>query len=107
MRPRLGSALAISLALISCGAKNAATRITVKVADNYSGSLRLDTCAKDTHDPVLIDKNGNGLTSACPMDGDVEILVVKSSRTIYISREKITVARVGDGFPVAIFSSIP
>jgi hypothetical protein len=107
MRSWLGRALVISMCLISCAAKNAPTRITVKVADAYSGLLRLSPCMNNSQDPVLLDAQGNGKTSVCPLGGDVEILVVKSSRTIFIPREQVSVARAGDGFPVTISAAIP
>jgi hypothetical protein len=107
VRPWFFGGLAISLLLISCAAKSAPTRITVKVADTYSGSLRLHPCEKGAQDPVLADEKGNGVTAACPLGDDVELLVVKGSRTIYIAREKIKVARAGDGLPVTITAVIP
>ncbi len=69
MRPWLGRAVVVSLCLVSCAAKSAPTRITVKVADAYSGSLRLAPCVDNAQDPVLVDESGNGRTSACPMEG--------------------------------------
>jgi hypothetical protein len=45
MKPWLGRAVVVSLCLVSCAAKSAPTRITVKVADAYSGSFRLSPCA--------------------------------------------------------------
>jgi hypothetical protein len=47
----------------------------------------------------LADEKGNGVTAACPLEDDVELLVVKGSRTIYMAREKINVVRAGDGLP--------
>ncbi len=107
MRPWLGRAVIISLCLVSCAAKSAPTRITVKVPDTYSGSFRLSPCADNTQDPVLVDENGNGKTSACPMEGDVEIVVLKGGNKIYIQRGQIRIARTGDGFPVTISAAIP
>ena len=107
MRPWLASALAISLSLVSCGAKSAPTRITVNVTDAYAGSLRLDPCVKDANDPVLVDEKGVGKTAACPLGGDVEIVVIKSNGTIFIPREQISISRAGDGFPVSITAVIP
>src|ERR1700679_2560342 len=107
MRSWLGRALVISMCLVSCAAKNAPTRITVKVADAYSGVLRLSPCVGNAQDPVLVDAQGNGKTSVCPLGADVEILVVKASRTVFIPREQVSVARAGDGFPVAISADIP
>ncbi|MGA2901393.1 MAG: hypothetical protein ABSF40_14270 [Candidatus Acidiferrales bacterium] len=107
MRPRLGRAVVISLCLVSCAAKSAPTRITVKVADGYSGSFRLSPCVDNAQDPVLVDEKGNGKTSACPMEGDVEIVVLRGGNTIYLHGEQIKIARAGDGFPVTISAAIP
>jgi hypothetical protein len=107
MKSLLGTALLISLCLVSCAAKSAPTRITLKIPDTYSGPVRLFPCENGAADPVSIDAQGNGKTAACPLGGDVEFVVVKPSRTIYISREYITVARAGDGFPVTITAAIP
>ncbi len=107
MRPRLGRAVIISLCLVSCAAKSAPTRITVKVADGYSGSFRLSPCVDNAQGPVLVDEKGNGRTSACPMEGDVEIVVLKGGNTIYLHGEQIKIARAGDGFPVTISAAIP
>jgi hypothetical protein len=99
--------LAVSFLLISCAAKSAPTRITVKAGDAYSGSLRLSPCEKAAPDPVLLDAKGNGSTSACPLGDDVEIVVIKSGKTVYIAHEKLNIARAGDGFPVMISAAIP
>jgi hypothetical protein len=99
--------LAVSLLLISCAAKSAPTRIMVKAGDAYSGSLRLSPCEKNAQDPVSLDAKGHGTTSACPLGDDIEIVVIKSGKTIYIARENINVARAGDGFPVTISAPIP
>jgi hypothetical protein len=107
MKSWLATSLAISLCLMSCAAKSAPTRITVKVADTYSGFLRLHPCDKDAQDPVTVNETGEGKTSACPLGDDVEIEVMKSGKTIYIARENINVARTGDGFPVTITAVIP
>ena len=107
MRPWLGRAVVVSLCLVSCAAKSAPTRITVKVADTFSGSFRLAPCVDNAQEPVLVDEIGNGRTSACPMEGDVEIVVLKAGNTIYLHREQITIARAGDGFPVTISAAIP
>jgi hypothetical protein len=107
MKPWLGRVVIVSLCLVSCAAKSAPTRITVKVADTFSGSFRLSPCADNAQEPISVDESGNGRTSACPMGADVEIVVLKAGNTIYIRREQITIARTGDGFPVTISAAIP
>lgn len=107
MKSWVGTALVISMCLVSCAAKSAPTRITVKVADAYSGALRLSPCVGNAQDPVLVDEQGNGKTSVCPLGADVEILVIKTDSTIFIPREQVNIARAGDGFPVTITAAIP
>jgi hypothetical protein len=102
---RLAGVLFISLCLAGCAAESSPTRITAKVADIYSGVLHLNPCAKNAQDVALVDEKGNGNTSACPL-GDVEIVVVKGDKTIYIAPEKVKVERTGDGFPAAISAVI-
>jgi hypothetical protein len=107
MRTWFFGGLAISLLLISCAAKSAPTRITIQVTYTYAGSLRLHPCDKDAQDPVIVNEKGEGKTSACPLGDDVEIVVMKSGKTIYLAPAKIIVARAGDGFPVTISAVIP
>jgi hypothetical protein len=107
VRPWFFGGLAISLLLISCAAKSAPARITVQITDSFAGSLRLYPCDKGAPDPVLVNGSGEGKTSACPLGDDVEIVVLKSGKTIYLAPEKIKVARAGDGFPVMISATIP
>jgi hypothetical protein len=107
VRPWFLGGLAISLLLISCAAKSAPARITVQVPENFAGPLRLYPCDKTALDPVLVNGNGEGKTSACPTGDDVEIVVLKSGKTVYLAPEKIKVARAGDGFPVSISAAIP
>jgi hypothetical protein len=94
------------LSLTSCAFKNAPSRVTVKVADKYSGFLHLTPCREGSNEPIVIDERGNGGTSACP-SGDVEIVVIKATGTVYIPPEKVKVDRAGDGMPVMVTASIP
>jgi hypothetical protein len=107
MKPWFFGGLAVSLLLVSCAAKSAPTRITVQIPENFAGPLRLSPCDKGALDPVLVNGNGEGKTAACPTGDDVEIVVLKSGKTIYLAPEKIRVARAGDGFPVMISAAIP
>lgn len=104
--PRIAT-LVLVLALVSCAAKNAPTRVTVQVPDTFSGAIRLSPCAREANEPVLLDARGNGNTSACPSADDVEIMVMRAGKTIYLAREQVKIARAGDGLPVLITANIP
>jgi hypothetical protein len=106
MKLSLGTALAISFSLASCAAKNAPARITVRVADTYSDPLHLKPCLESAREPVVVNEQGNGETSACPY-GDLEIIVLKQSKTVYITSENISVERAGDGIPATITAQVP
>ncbi len=101
----LGIALFTFLALVSCS-KKPTTRITVKVADTFSGTISLTPCISVAKDPVEIDESSYGYTSACPL-GDVEIVVIKGTKTLHISPEKVHVRRRTDGEAVTISAEIP
>jgi hypothetical protein len=101
MKLWFGTALVISLALASCAAKEASARVTVKVADSFSGILHLRPCVEDAKEPVAADAQGYADTSACPL-GDLEIVVIKGNNTVYVKSEDVGVSRAGDGIPVAI-----
>jgi hypothetical protein len=106
MRLSIGAAIAISLSLASCAAKNAPTLIRVTSTDAYAGPLYLRPCLEKATTPVVIDPQGNGVTSACPY-GDVEIVLTKQGQTIYILPENVHIQRTGDGIPVTITADIP
>jgi hypothetical protein len=106
MRGSLYLLLAVSLALVACAAKSAPIRIEVKVSDAYSGPLRLKPCWEGAQESVSLDDQGNGETSVCPY-GDLEIVVIKPTKTVYIMSDKIQIDRTGDGIPVGISSYIP
>jgi len=102
----LTGSLAVSIALVSCAAKSAPTRIVIN-ANDYSGSIFLSPCQQNAASPVTLNATGTADTSACPATDDVEIVVVKRAGTTYIAPEKIKVARAGDGTPVSITTIIP
>jgi hypothetical protein len=105
MKFSLAIALFISLSLASC-AKKPTTRITVKVADTYSGTIRLTPCISVAKDPAEVDEAGYGYTSACPA-GDVQIVVVKPTKTFNIESKDVQVRKQSDGSPIAITAKIP
>jgi hypothetical protein len=105
MKWSLRIALVISVSLASC-AKRPITQISVKVADTFSGHFLLTTCIPGAKDPVVLNETAEGNTAACPF-GDVEISVIKPSKTFRIAPENVRVRRSGDGTPVAISAQIP
>jgi hypothetical protein len=78
----------------------------IKVADGYSGYFRLFTCMKAAQEPVVLDEDGDGVTSACPT-GDVVITVIKPTKTFDIAAEHVRVGRRSDGSPLSISAKIP
>src|ERR1700734_4045554 len=98
-------ALVMAFALASC-AKHPTTQVRVKVGDTFSGHIRLTTCSPGAQDPVVLDEMTEGYTSACP-SGDVEIAVIKPSKTFSIAPENVHVRRNGDGTPEIITAEIP
>ncbi len=107
MKTWLTTSLTVSIALVSCAAKSAPTRIVINVTDTYSGTIRLSPCQQNAASSVTLNATGAADTSACPPTDDVEIVVVKRAETIYVAPEKIKVARAGDGIPVSITAIIP
>jgi hypothetical protein len=105
MKSSLCIALFISVSLASC-AKQPITKVSVKVADTFSGYFQLTTCIPGAQEPVVLNEMVEGYTSACP-SGDVEITVIKSSKTFRIAPENVHVRRSSDGTPVAISAQIP
>lgn len=106
MKLSFGTALVISLALASCAAKEAPARVTVRVADSFSGLLHLRPCVEGAKEPMVADAQGSADMSACPL-GNLEIVVIKGNNTVYVRSEDVSVSRAGDGIPVAVTASVP
>jgi hypothetical protein len=105
MKSLLWIALIISVSLASC-AKQPVTQVRVKVGDAFSGYFRVTTCIPGAQNPVVLKETSEGYTPACP-SGDVEITVIKPSKTFRIAPENVRVRRHSDGTPVAISAQIP
>ena len=105
MKFSLRIALTISLLLTSC-AKKPVTRVTVKVPDAFSGYIHLRPCIPSSEEPVVLNRSGYGNTAACPA-GDVEIVVIKETKSPVIPPKNVLVRRRGDGEPISISSQIP
>jgi hypothetical protein len=98
--------LIVSLIVVSC-AKPQVTRIRLKVPEIFSGYIHLEACISAAQDPaVLVQGAQEGYTPACPR-GDVELVVIKSTRTFVIAPENVHVRRSSDGAPVSISAEIP
>jgi hypothetical protein len=98
-------AVVISVSLVSC-TKPPITTVNVKVDETFSGYFRLTTCIPGAQDPIVLDKTAEGSTSACPF-GDVQVAVLKPSKTFRIAHENVHVHRSANGTPVAISGQIP
>jgi hypothetical protein len=105
MKASLGVVLSVSLSLASC-AKKPTTQIKVKVTDNYSGFIHLVPCVPGAPEPVELNEAGRGTTTACPA-GDVQIVVVKPTKTFNIESKDVQVRRQSDGTAIAILAQIP
>lgn len=78
----------------------------MKVPDTFSGFIRLSTCIPEGQKPVVLDKSGYGDAPACPA-GDVEIAVIKDTKSLVIPPKNVLVRRRSDGAPISISSQIP
>jgi hypothetical protein len=105
MKLSLGIALIISLSTASC-TKHPITQVTVKGAETLSGHIRLTACIQGSQDPAALNESGEGNTAACPL-GDVEIVVIKPSKTLNIAPENVRVRRRSDGKPSLISAEVP
>jgi hypothetical protein len=100
-RPRIF--LCMSLLLVSCAAKSAPALISCSAAENLSGRhVHLTPCSPQAANPVQLDKDGNGATSACPSDDNVEIVLTVNGSTTYLLPDQVRIGRTGDGIAAAI-----
>ena len=105
MKRLLRNALVISVSLASC-AKHPVTKISVKVDDAFSGYFRLTTCIPGADELAVLNPTAEGFTSACP-SGDVEVIVIKPSKSFRIAPENVHVRRRPDGTPEYVSAQIP
>jgi hypothetical protein len=106
MKFSLGIPFVVSLLMLSCAAKEAPSIVSVKVADTYSGPLHLRPCVQGASEPVSVDDRGNGELSACP-SGEIEIAVLRQTKTIRIAPEHVKILKTGDGIPTSISAQVP
>ena len=103
MKVRMFVFIIISFLLISC---QKPTVLKVKVAESFSGTIKLKPCIKGSKEPVLIDLQGIGETEICPA-GDLEIVVIKGNQVIQIPAKDIEIEKAGDNAPVNIIARVP
>jgi hypothetical protein len=96
----------VCISLVACEKKQPSTRISVRVPDSFKGYLRLNPCIPTAQDPAVIDEVNVANVSACPT-GDVELVVIKPSKTITIPPESVNIRRGNDGLPRAISVQVP
>jgi hypothetical protein len=99
------TAVIISVSLASC-AKHPVTKISVKVDDAFSGYFRLTICIPGADELAVLNPTAEGFTSACP-SGDVEVTVIKPSKSFRIAPENVHVRRHRDGAPEFVSAQIP
>src|SRR5215475_13328398 len=88
-----------ALLLFSCGAAKSAQEISVKVPDQFVGALKISPCQREANpEPVVIDRQGTGSTSSCPLGGrQVTLVIMQNGRTYRISPDQVKIRRAGDG----------
>jgi len=79
------------------------------VAPHYSGRLQAifdwRHACPGVAEIAVLDETAETITSACP-SGDVEVIVIKPSKTFRIAPESVHVHRRGDGTPALISGQI-
>jgi hypothetical protein len=105
MKRSLRIALVFSLSLVSC-AKHPITNVSVTVDDSFSGYFRLTTCIPGAAELAVLNPTAEGITSAFP-SGDVEVTVIKPSKSFRIAPDNVHVRRSHDGSPVYLTAQIP
>jgi len=97
-----GIVLCVSLLLASCAAKPAPLQINCVTLAKVSGHVHLVPCSRQASNPVQLDDAGSGVTSACPKDNNVELVVIRDGQPTFILPDQVHVQRAGDGIAVAI-----
>jgi hypothetical protein len=91
--------------LVSCGLKSPPAIINC-VATSVRTHIHLKPCVLSATTTVSLDTNGNGSTSACPPNDNVEIVVNRNGSTAYILPEQVHIDRAGDGIAVSIDADV-
>jgi len=97
-----GIVLCVSLLLASCAAKPAPLQINCVTLAKISGHVHLVPCSRPASNPVQLDDAGSGVTSACPKDNNVELVVIRDGQPTFVLPDQVHVQRSGDGIAVAI-----
>ena len=97
-----GIVLCVSVLLASCAAKPAPLQINCVTLAKVSGHVHLVPCSRQASNPVQLDDAGSGVTSDCPKDNNVELVVIRDGQPTFILPDQVHVQRSGDGIAVAI-----
>jgi hypothetical protein len=97
-----GIVLCVSVLLASCAAKPAPLQINCVTLAKVSGHVHLVPCSRQASNPVQLDDAGSGVTSACPKDNNLELIVIRDGQPTFILPDQVHVQRSGDGIAVAI-----
>jgi hypothetical protein len=97
-----GIVLCVSVLLASCAAKPAPLQINCVTLAKVSGHVHLVPCSRQASNPVQLDDAGSGVTSACPKDNNVELVVIRDGQPTFVLPDQVHVQRSGDGIAVAI-----
>jgi hypothetical protein len=101
-----GVLLCATVVLVFYSAKTSPLRINVTTVDAFSGHVHLMPCVKNASNPVRLDRDGRGVTSACPSDGNVEMILNTEGQKIHLLPAQIQVERAGTGDPVGIEADV-
>ena len=97
-----GIVLCVSVLLASCAAKPAPLQINCVTLAKVSGHVHLVPCSRQASNPVQLNDAGSGVTSACPKDNNVELVVIRDGQPTFVLPDQVHVQRSGDGIAVAI-----
>jgi hypothetical protein len=101
--------LAMVFLMLSCGASLHPDRLTVRVPNHFSGSMRVSACvAGAPAGEVTLDEQGLGKTSLCPaVNHSVEIEVIRIDGHFKINSSQVRILRTGDGISTSIEAQLP
>jgi len=94
--------------MLSCGSARPPKQILVRAQPDYSGTVHLDVCVKNSPaDDISLDAQGIGTTSLCPSaDERIQITVIRGSQAITIAPPDVHVSRTGDGIATSVETNL-